>query len=50
MLCLLAYCSLQRPGVVTNVTLEEYEAIKEVWGSDEVIVHVSDGRLDGTLL
>lgn len=34
---------------MTNVTLEEYEAIKEVRGSDEVIVHVSDGRLDGNV-
>ena len=37
--CLLAYHSWQRPGAVTNATLNEYEAMKER-GRDGVTVHV----------
>ena len=38
--CLLAYHSWQRPGAVTNATLNEYEAMKEERGRDGVTVHV----------
>ena len=47
LLTFLAYRSWQRPGAVTNATLEEFAGMKEVRGSGEV-VHVMSGSTHKT--